>query len=361
MVKILGLFPQRGNGGIISWATNVINSFSNEEFQLNAVDTAPEQDFTKNEGLVGVYNNAIAFVKILYKVKKVLKKNPDIRIMHITTSGGKGTLRDYMMVRLCHKRGIRCIMHCHFSYIKDLYHDTRACGRLFRKNTELYDQIWVLDNYSASFLQSVPAICKKIELTPNSIEVPESVVMEPSNYKKVGFVGNIVPEKGIFELIRAFKELDNDTHLYIAGVGSDADVKRMVELAGSRMNHNIHFLGRLSNRDAVKLIESIDILCLPTYGEAFPISVLEAMSRGKMIITCPKGAIPDMLALADGSLCGLLVPDKTVHELADAIKWCQSHPLEALEMRKKAYEKVKSCYSKEIVFDIYRNNYRKLL
>jgi glycosyltransferase involved in cell wall biosynthesis len=135
----------------------------------------------------------------------------------------------------------------------------------------------------------------------------------------------------------------------------------MIELAGSKIERNIHFLGRLSNQDAIKLIESLDILCLPTYGEAFPISILEAMSRGKMVITCPKGAIPDMLALPNGSLCGLLVPDKTVHELADAIKWCQSHPSEALEIRKKAYEKVKTCYRKEVVYDIYRQNYRKLL
>ena len=362
MVKILGLFPLKGNGGIVSWANSVISSFSDGEFLLITVDTAPDQDFIKNKGFIKIFYSAKALVKIFYNTRKAIKDNPDIRIMHITTSGDMGTLRDHLMVRLCQKKNIKCIMHCHFGSVKYFYTNKGIWSWLFRKNIEIFDQTWVLDKHSASFLRSIlPTTIDKIKLTPNSIEVPSMIEIKPCDFKKVGFVGNITVTKGIFELIKAFKELDGDTHLYIAGVGSEADVNHMIELVGSKMDQNIHFLGKLSNQEAVKLIESLDILCLPTYFEAFPISILEAMSRGKMIITCPKGAIPDMLALPDGSLCGLLVPDKTVHELADAIKWCQNHLSEAFEIRKKAYEKVKTCYRKEVVYDIYRQNYRKLL
>lgn len=360
MTKILGLFPLKGNGGIVSWAMNVINTFSDEEFQIIAIDTAPDHDFTKYKGILRALYGVKAFVRTLNNMRKAIKDNPDIRIMHLTTSGYKATLKDRVIVGLCQNKNIKCIMHCHFGSSKELYQGRSIWSRLFRKNTELFDQIWVLDKHSASFLRSIPLISNKIELTPNGINVPH-IEITPCEYKKVGFVGNIVLTKGIFELVKAFEELDEDTLLSIAGVGSEEDVKHMKELAGLRMGQNIRFLGRLSNHDAVKLIESIDILCLPTYGEAFPMSILEAMSRGKMVITCPKGAIPDMLALEDGSLCGLLVPEKTVHELADAIIWCQDHPSEATEMRKKAYEKVKTCYRKEVVYDIYRCNYRNLL
>ena len=361
MTKILGLFPLRGNGGIISWANQVMTSFSDEEFQIIAIDTASKKDFTKLKGLERVYYDVRTLARIICDTRKALKTHPDIRIMHLTTSGERACLKDFVIVCLCRKKGIRCIMHCHFGIVEILYKYKGVWSWLFRKNLKLFDQTWVLDKHSASFLWSIPAISNKVELTPNSIEVSENLNIIPCDYKKVVFVGNIVQTKGIFELISAFEELDKDTHLYIAGVGSEADIKHMIELAGSKMDHNVHFLGRLPNQNAIKLIESIDILCLPTYGEAFPISILEAMSRGKMIITCPKGAIPDMLALEDGSSCGLLVSERNVHDLAEAIKWCQSHPSEALEMRKKAYEKVKTCYRKEVVYDIYRRNYRKLL
>ena len=363
MIKILGLFPLRGNGGIASWANKFTSTFPDVEFRLYVVDTAPGKDFIKLRGFYKRIYDIKAFIHIYFNARKVIHANPDIKIMHTTTSAAMGTLRDYLMVRLCKINGIKCIMHCRIGYIKELYEGKGIWSRMFRKNIELYDQTWVLDRRSADFLQTIPTIRNKIMLTPNSIDVPDSVEIKSSDYKRIGFIGNIIPSKGIFELIHAVKELPDDTHLYIAGTGTDEDIDKMVSLIGNNMNRNIHFLGKLPNPEAVKLMESLDIVCLPTYfyAEAFPISILEAMSRGKLVISCLKAAIPDMLSMADGSLCGLLVPEKTVQELADAIKWCQSHPMEALEMRKKAYKKVKTYYSKEVVYDIYRQNYRKLL
>lgn len=363
MTKILGLFPQNGNGGIVSWAINFITSFSNEEIQLVPVDTSLDKDFVKLKGISKYIYGFKAFMHTYYKARKVIYANPDIRIMHTTTSAAMGTLRDYLMVRLCKKKGIKCIMHCHFGCITELYESKDKWCRMFRKNIELYDQIWVLDQRSADFLRTIPSIRNKIMLTPNSIDVPDAVEIKASDYKKIGFIGNIIPSKGIFELIQAVKELSDDTHLYIAGIGADKDIDNMISLIGNNLDRNIHFMGKLPNPEAVRLMESLDIVCLPTYffAEAFPISILEAMSRGKLVISCPKAAIPDMLSMADGSLCGILVADRSASELAEAIKWCQNHPLEALEMRKKAYEKVKACYRKEVVYDIYRQNYRKLL
>ena len=69
------------------------------------------------------------------------------------------------------------------------------------------------------------------------------------------------------------------------------------------------------------------MIALPTYypSEAFPISILEAMSRGKMVISCPRAAIKDMLTAVDGKPCGILVREKSVDDIVDAIKWCQEN------------------------------------
>lgn len=363
MIKVWGLFPLRGNGGIVSWARQFTSSFSDDNYTLITVDTSLDKDFVKLKGINKLFHDIKTFTHIYYNALKEIHANPDIKIMHTTTSAAMGTLRDYLMVCLCKKNGIKCIMHCHFGYIKELYEGKDKWSQMFRKNIELYDQTWVLDRRSADFLRTIPSIRNKIMLTPNSIDVPDSIEMKASDYKKIGFIGNIIPSKGIFELIQAVKELSDDTHLYIAGTGTVEDIDKMVSLIGNNIDRNIHFMGKLPNPEAVRLMESLDIVCLPTYfyAEAFPISILEAMSRGKLIISCPKAAIPDMLSMADGSQCGILVAERSASALADAIKWCQNHPSEALEMRKKAYEKVKTCYRKEVVFDIYRQYYRRLL
>ena len=78
-------------------------------------------------------------------------------------------------------------------------------------------------------------------------------------------------------------------------------------------------------------MHSVDILALPTYyaSEAFPISILEAMSLTKMVISCPRAAIKDMLTDLDGNPCGMLVEPKSTDAIINAINWCQTHRKEA--------------------------------
>ena len=207
------------------------------------------------------------------------------------------------------------------------------------------------------------SIKNKIFLTPNSIEVPTSCDFSPKTYRHIGYVGNLLPTKGVLELVQAVAQCPKDTTLSVIGLGAEDFVNKLKETAGNRLDTNIKFLGRLPNEQAVKRMEEIDIIALPTYysGEAFPISILEAMSRGKLVISCQRAAIPDMLTAIDGTQCGVLVSPKSSEELRDAILWCQQHSKKADEMCKKAYEKVNYSYSKEVVYQIYRINYKKLL
>ena len=50
--------------------------------------------------------------------------------------------------------------------------------------------------------------------------------------------------------------------------------------------------------------------------------------------------------------------DKSIKE---GIEWCLSHKDEADEMCRKAYEKVKKCYDTSVIYELYRQLYRKLL
>lgn len=363
MIKILGLYPMNGNGGIASWTKKFLATFSDEDYKIIPVNIAPDKDFTKFSGTDRILYGIKAIVSIKKDLSIVLKQNPDIQVMHITTGGGFGALRDNAVARICRKNGIKTIMHCRFGTIKEFYEGKGLASCFFRKNLELYDSIWVLDRRSADFLRAIRSIKNKIELTPNSIEVPDACDLRPKSYKRVGFVGNIVPTKGIFELVEAITKIDNGTELFIAGLGLNENINRIKSIAGEKFDKTIHLLGRLPNVEAIKLMETLDIICLPTYyaGEAFPISILEAMSLGKLVVSCPRAAIPEMLTSIDGSECGVLVPEKNPHAIADAILWCQEHKEEADEMCKKAYKKVSISYRKEVVYDIYRHNYQKLV
>lgn len=364
MIKVLGAFPiaEWANGGISSWSRKFVKTFPNEEFELIVINTAPRRLVVEN----GLYHRIVtglsAMFSVLKQAYKVLK-GTQISIMHTTTSGNLGTLRDYMLARLCKWYGVKTIMHCRYGCIAEDYQSNGFMGRLLRRTMALYDQIWVLDNRSLSALKHHNHLAHKVFLTPNSLEVPSSCDFTPKTYTKVGFIGNLVPEKGILELVEAVVRLSENTHLDIVGPALDETMQAIKTIAQDCFGQCIIKHDKMNNSDAVEFMKKMDILALPTYypSEAFPISILEAMSLGKMVISTPRAAIPDMLATEDGTLCGILVKEKSVQDLVEAIEWCQHNPGKADEMCRKAYEKVYTSYRTEVIYELYRSLYRKIL
>ena len=362
MIKVLLLVPLTGNGGIASWTKKFVATFPNDEFALHPLNVSPNRE----EG-GGLMSRIFTGLKALKRVMKELRQNVRIQhfdIMHTTTSGSIGTLRDYCVARYCKSHGLKTVMHCRYGCIPQDVTSKGLLGHLLRKTMRLYDQIWVLDNKSYEALNELDYLKGKVFLTPNSIEVGNVIDLTPKAYRHVAFIGNLIPSKGIYELVKAVLSLGKyDVTLDLIGPGSEEIVGQLKKISGDKWGNVIKYHGRLSNVEAVKFMKAVDIVALPTYypSEAFPISILEAMSLTKLVISTRRAAIPDMLSFPDGTCCGMLVREKSVEDIANAIRYCIEHPKEADTMSQKAYEKVFSSYRKEIVYDIYRDNYRNLL
>lgn len=359
-MNIIGLFPLTGNGGIASWTKKFLATFPDERFYFYPVDVSPGEKHGN-----GFFGRALSGFKAIRRIKRDIEtiiRNHKIDILHSTTSGNLGSLRDLVVAKFCRTNNIKTILHCRYGCIPEDYKKNSLVGWLLRKTMRLYDQIWVLDMRTYLFLREIGYLNNKVYLTPNSIEVRESMDTRPKDFKRVAFVGNLHPTKGLFELTEAVLQC-KDVHLDIIGPGTDSVNKHLKEIAGRHLGETISIHGRLPNNEAVKFMHSVDIIALPTYysSEAFPISILEAMSLSKMVISCPRAAIPDMLTDLDGNLCGILVPEKSVQSIVDAICWCQANIEKANQMCQKAYDKVYHSYRTEVVYDIYRNNYKELM
>lgn len=360
MIKILGLFPITGNGGISSWSRKYIRTFPDEQYDISIIDTTPGVRI----GTEGLFKRVISGFKALKNIyaetkHKLISESPDI--LHTTSSGSIGSLRDIVVAKLSKKAGVKCIIHNRYGCIPEDYVRKGLVGILLRKSFELYDQIWVLDRRTYDFLLQYPHLKDKVFLTPNSIEVTAPIDNIPKSYKRVGFIGNLIPTKGVFDLVEACTRCE--VRLDIIGPGTSDVIDRIKQIAGDKIDRAIFMHGKLPNEEAVKFMADIDIVALPTYypWEAFPISILEAMSKTKMVISCPRAAIPDMLTSMDGKKCGLLVEPKSAKSIQEAIEWCQAHTQEADEMCQAAYTKVWNAYRTEVVYQIYRDNYKKLM
>ena len=236
-------------------------------------------------------------------------------------------------------------------------------GYFFRKTLMLYNQIWVLDSYSEKSLKNIEILKDRVFLTPNSIDVPDTFCLSTKKINRVAFVGNLEPTKGLFELIQAVLKIDYDIKLFIVGPGASNVIDKIKILAGVDLGHKIILMGGMANEDVINFMKTIDILVLPTYykAEAFPISILEAMSLGKIVISTERAAIKDMLTGKNGNNCGLFVKEKSVDDIVDKIKYCIENHNEAELLMKNAYNKVWESYRKEVVYDIYRLHYSSLI
>ena len=132
------------------------------------------------------------------------------------------------------------------------------------------------------------------------------------------YVGRLTYEKGLFEALDAFKQLIKQgrrlSFQIVGGGEAESDLQQHAEQL--EITAQVHFLGPIFGEAKNALWKQADVFVFPTYSEGLPYSMLEAMAAGTPPITCPVGAIPDVL---EHGVHGLLIPTRDVEALARAI------------------------------------------
>lgn len=135
----------------------------------------------------------------------------------------------------------------------------------------------------------------------------------------VGFVGRLVPEKGIGDLLRAFALLPRESRLVIVGRGE-------LEPFILRRSQELGFLDRMTieppvpHRQVARLLGEMDVLVLPSrsaphWVEQFGHVLIEAMSSGVPVVGSSSGAIPEVIGEA-----GLIFPEADPQALGEALE-----------------------------------------
>lgn len=131
------------------------------------------------------------------------------------------------------------------------------------------------------------------------------------------FLANLEYRKGIFTLLEAFDRVAQavpDCSLEIWGDGVEA---RAVEqrVLQSPFTDRIHRRGRAPRDKVAEIMRSHSVYCMPSHGEPFGMTLLEAMASGVPIVTTDVGG-PPYIVHASG---GRIVPMRQAKRLADAL------------------------------------------
>lgn len=131
------------------------------------------------------------------------------------------------------------------------------------------------------------------------------------------FLANLHKRKGIYTLLEAFETVVKclpQARLTIAGDGPGRDkVKEMVSMMFA--SNRITIRGAIAHDEVASVLRLCTIYCLPSYGEPFGMTALEAMSCGKPVVVTAAGGL-DYLVDEQG---GIKVPVGDPERLAAAL------------------------------------------
>lgn len=151
--------------------------------------------------------------------------------------------------------------------------------------TRFADEVIVLSKGVQDYFQKTYG--RKTRFIPNGVNRTKlreaDLIQKKFGLEKDGyilFLARLVPEKGLNYLIQAYRQVQTDKKLVIAGGTSDTDqfVKELKALAAG--DDRILFTGFVRGQMLEELYSNAYLYTLPSDLEGMPLSLLEAMSYG---------------------------------------------------------------------------------
>ena len=181
----------------------------------------------------------------------------------------------------------------------------------------------------------------------------------PADALVVGFVGRVVRDKGLAELVASWQTLREEfpnLHLLVVGPFEPQDpvppeVKHVL-----RNDARIHLTGMCL--DVPPLYAAMNVLALPTYREGFGVVAIEAGAMGLPVVTT---RIPGCVDAVRHGVTGTLVPARDGLALAEALRQYLRSPELREEHGQAGRRRVLQDFGQEAIWDAQFQEYLRLL
>ncbi|MCB0164756.1 MAG: glycosyltransferase [Anaerolineae bacterium] len=190
------------------------------------------------------------------------------------------------------------------------------------------DHIMAPSSYVRDRLRLHHFPAERITVSPYGIPSPPIDFQKaPSPKIRFGYIGRIMPIKGVHLLIEAFTQLNLQDRAELTLYGR-ADVNAELYMQGLKEKvantANVHFAGFVDNAQISELYRQIDVLVAPSlWPENSPITILEAQAHGIPVIASDVGGITDLIR---HEVNGLIFANQQVNDLAKQLTRCIESP-----------------------------------
>ncbi|MDP5033269.1 glycosyltransferase [Paraglaciecola sp.] len=252
---------------------------------------------------------------------------------------------------------VKVICHIHFPFSEEF------ANWVFNNRAQPHGFIFCseeLQNTQATILQKLCPSSKQW-VVHNGVDTEKFTPLDIKNPKpKVGIIANLQFRKGHDDFLEMANILSKEGYeLNYEIIGGDILQEPREHLLKEKaielgLQDQVSFHGQIS--DVKSILQSLDVVVCASHEEAFPISILEAMSCEKYIVSTNVNGIPE--AMIDKET-GILVQPFKPDELAKGVKLIVDDPIACTEYAKKARDRVIKYFSERYfnkkIDDIYNS------
>ncbi len=201
-------------------------------------------------------------------------------------------------------------------------------------------------------------------VVPNAVDTGVFRPMERENCRRelgvsgfvAGYVGRLVEEKGLMDMVDALPFCSSDVTLLFVGTGPFQEALQRRATAIGKAGQ-ARFLGSRPLDELARVMNALDVLVLasrttPSWKEQFGRVIIEAQACGTPVIGSDSGAIPEVIGSG-----GLVVPERNPMALAQALEEMRSRPEQRQRMGALGRQQVEKQYTWERVAQQMRDIY----
>ena len=194
------------------------------------------------------------------------------------------------------------------------------------------------------------------------VTLREKLNIQPDDFVFV-FVGRIVSDKGINELIKAFSELQTVENkpagiklLLVGGLENDLDPLNPETLAEINQNKDIISVG--FQQDVRSFFAIADALVFPSYREGFPNVVMQAGAMGLPSIVSDINGCNEIIIEGEN---GLIIPPKNVEKLKEKMLTLAKDKNLYTKLKGNSRRMIENRYEQSVVWNALLEEYEGLL
>lgn len=292
-------------------------------------------------------------------------------VYHTISQSKNGFLRDFLIVNISKFFGNKVIVHIHggnydgFYQVQKPFIQKKINGMLKR-----VDSILVLSESLAKMFDFNPTLKKKIKIVQNGL--PWNIDKTQTNLKelpiskecpiKILFLSNLIESKGYLDVLEATSILVNEYGYNIEAnfcgefIHYD-DAKRFATIseakqyfyafiAKNNLASHINYHGIVEEAKKKEILTETHFFILPTnyINEGQPISIIEALAYGCLVLTTGYRGIPDLIT---NNVSGVYIRFNHPKEIAFEIHNLINYPSEFQRISINAHQNYLKNFTKE--------------